>query len=128
MRWEVVDGELNTTPEIIDLIGITQTGGLLNYPKIISTGDTKEEPFYYNASGVAMKNFSADGSTILEEINPSNFLPSNGNSDYRDNSITSFTVNGRNYIAAMGVQGASAAKPAEAKAVDVTNGLNMAAI
>lgn len=127
VRWEVVGGVLNTTPEIIELVGIAETGGALNYAKIIPTGVTKNDPFYYNATGTSLKKFSADGATILEEIDQFNFLPSNGIYG-KDNSFTHFMVDGQSYIAAVGIHGiapdqSAQNKPAEIKAINVTNGL-----
>lgn len=124
VRWEVVDGLLNPVPEIIELQGITETGNALQYPKFVPTGVTKNDPFYYNASAAKLRKFSADGATILEEIVPANFLPSNGVENYRDNSITQFMAEGQSYIAALGIPGAAASSKAEVKAVNVTNGLN----
>ena len=125
VRWEVVNGVLNTTPEIIELQGMVEANKDLGFPKVIATGVTKNEPFYYNATAAKLKKFSADGATILEEIVPTNFLASNG-VEGRDNSITHFTVDEQQYIAALGIQGTAGNSPAEVKAINVTNGLDTA--
>jgi len=125
VRWEVVDGVLNETPEIIELQGIVEENAALGFPKVIPTGVTKNDPFYYNATKTALKKFSADGGTILEEIDPANFLPSNG-VEGRDNSFTHFMVGDQSYIAALSIKGTGTSSPAEVKAVNVTNGLNLA--
>ena len=125
VRWEVVNGVLNTIPEIIELKGIVEANSALGFPKVIPAGVTKNDPFYYNATATPLRKFSADGATIMEQIVPANFLASNG-VEGRDNSITHFTVDGQQYIATLGIQGAAAASPAEVKAINVTNGLNTA--
>ena len=51
VRWEVVNGVLNPTPEIIHLVGIEEPNNQLGFPKITPIGVTKNDPFLLQCHG-----------------------------------------------------------------------------
>ncbi len=129
-RWEVVDGVLNETPEIINIPEVVNnrenwtTAG--QFPKIIACGVTKNDPFIYNALGVFPAQYSADGTTKLGQLSNSNFISSNDYAAADECSGITFECEGKTYFATLGILTPDLNNNTEAKAIEITNGLDAA--
>ena len=132
LRWEVVDGTLNETPEVLTLPELTNNKGSQNvsapgtFPKVIPMGVTKDDPFIYNALAIFPALYSADGTVKQDELNAGNFTTSTQLAWADESSGVTFEANGRTYFAAISNMQMTEDNNTEVKAVDITEGLSQA--
>uniref|UniRef100_UPI003216CAE0 T9SS type A sorting domain-containing protein n=1 Tax=uncultured Draconibacterium sp. TaxID=1573823 RepID=UPI003216CAE0 len=129
-RWEVVNGVLNETPEVLNLPELANNRENATppgqFPKIMPCGVTKNDPFIYNALGVFPAKYSADATTKLGQLSNDNYISSNGLVSADECSGITFDYEEKTYFASLSILTGGDNNNSEAKAVDITNGLTEA--
>ncbi|PID91847.1 MAG: hypothetical protein CSA96_06260, partial [Bacteroidetes bacterium] len=132
LRWYVSNGNLNTSPDLIELNGLVETknntAGLYGLPKVAPLGVTSSDPFIYSSNKIFPTKFNADGSNIIEELNEGNFYSENMAPGADENAVITFEDDGKTFLATASLMGSSSTmNNAQIKAIDISNGLANAA-